>query len=408
MKLVLLMFLFIITGCHLGEEGLVAKQAYEELCPESRSIPFEKLTSKSSCKGINIIVAAFMNRDALRALKISTYKLQYLFQDARGFTDHEALENFRDPLTGKTLVHLIGEYGFWDEQISVFLDHNLYGSIMEIDSSGENYFHKFVRNKFVPVYYFGQECTFYDPGSNEITPHILRVGSLVYKNNNFGQTPMDLAASRGDFKKVWNLYECNPAPQQMAKIFSEYGADIAFQPRLSLYPELYDYLLPFLFEKKETEHSSFNGKTERWSLFELHFYSGRFAEFIKANERVFDFYMNDLEIMERLVMNIKRENDWQPDNYGQTSLYYYASSELDNSQLFRQIIERTKLDNQNFRGETIYHLMSKKGKVKQLKEILKRLPSRDILELKNTQGHRAYEVCLDQKTCDLFQKYIKN
>lgn len=408
MHFFVLMMLFLATGCYLNDDSIKAKQAYQKLCPESDRIPFEKLTSKSTCKGTNIIVAAFMNHEELKSIENKIGGLRHLFRDAKGFHDWEAMEKFREPHTGRTLPHIIGEYGTWEDHDRVFWEYSLLNQIMQTDANGENYLHKLVRNQRSPQIYLGSNCDRFEPGVTEPTSKSPRINRLVYQKNSFGQTPMDLAASLGDFNKVMNLYTCNPKPQEMAKIFAEYGAEFAFHGSLSLHPELYDYLIPFLFEKRESENVYFNNKVDRWSLFELHFFSPSFSAFISQQEEIFDRFMDDREIMERLVLNLRLEHNWHLDPYGQSMIYYFVSSDLTDSNFFKKILERTHLEKQNFRGETIFHVMSKRGKVKEMKEAIKRLTSTEILLIRDNQGRTALDVCKEKKNCDLLTKRTKN
>ncbi len=295
----------------------------------------------------------------------------------------KAMEKFREPLSGRSLGHIIGEYGDSGEIWKLISKYQFTDLLLFTDSHKENLFHKIVRNKGIKRLAMSTFCA----TSSNVIP-------MVDHKNSFGQTPLELAASLGRFDDLLELYGCQRTPQKMATFFAEFGVELAYRQDLAQYPELFEYLIPHLFS-----HS-----TSSKSLFEFHYESEEFSQFISSEERFFDRYMEDPEISRRLVLKRYPLHFGRVDHYGQTTIFYYALSDLEDRELLESILKHTKLDQVNFRGETIFHLFSKTGRRKELKILLKHLPASDFLLRKNSAGATALDVCVDGETCRVLRR----
>lgn len=395
MKILLFLLpLMFLTACDSKLDAERAREFYVSSCPEARTVAFEQLTSQNKCNGINIILAIFVDDSYLTSAS-RNYYLYTLFRDKKGKHDPKGMENFREPESGQTLAHIVGEYGYHAD-IRMLLDkYSKYEAFLLQDQTRENVFHKLARNKILTRLSIDETCK-----------SSASIRDMVHQRNAFGLTPVDLAASKKEINKVLDLYGCARTQQTMAPIFADYGPELAFNRNILNYPELFDYTIPYLLEKREMANPNFGYKTDRWTLFELYLMSPTFGSFITEDESLFQSFMSDEEIMNRIAITTHPDEFGRVDGYGQSTLFYYAASSLQERRLFNHILEKTNLELINRRGETIYHVMSKYGRRKELKAVLKKIPTLQLLEVKDLKGQTPLDVCT-KETCKLLKNAIR-
>lgn len=385
--LCLLVLMIFITACDKEMDPQNARTFYQT-CKESRSVDFSSVTSQSTCNGINLILAMYLSQD------ISTDGINYIlfsvFKTNKGKIDWKAIENFREPVSGKTLGHIMAEYGGYSEIEELFKRYDKSELFYLRDRSGENIFHKLALNPISSIY-LEKYCS-----------EVPALRALMDQKNTFGLTPLELVASQRDFSKTLNFYGCHRKRQSMAALFAEYGMELSFSRQVVNYPELFDYMVPFLAGEREVAINS-GANVQRLSLFELHKFSPAFGRFIMLDHEIYERFMSDSEIMLRMVDARVPENYGNRDVYGQNTFYYYASSKLDDRSLLKEIMKKTDFQNVNLRGETIYHVLAKNDRRKELKMALKKLENKNLLLLKNLDGKTALDICVGE-TCKILKK----
>jgi len=184
-----------MISCDRGLDSMNAYNYYQK-CKEAKNIDFSSITPHSTCNGINIILSIYLDEDSISSEGIN-YILYSVFKDKKGQLDWKAMESFREPGSGKTLGHIIAEYGDFSEIQEMFERYSKSNLIILHDTFDENIFHKLAQNS-ISDFYLKKYCA--------AVPALRELSSRV---NIFNLTPAQVAVSKGNFSKAFSLYGCS-------------------------------------------------------------------------------------------------------------------------------------------------------------------------------------------------------